>query len=221
MDFDVIASGVEVDRHTSAGYTSRLFVAGPVNDFFWAASERFVMITDSAAGVTIRCATLVEALEDAHAAVYYAKQALAASSEGLGASAFPFTELDIVIADVRASLFDGGAAAEFSGAILLDWDLENWNNDFEIQPFSYDMQMAVIVFHETAHSWFPVVVASDPVAEPWLDESLVQLMTWLCCTEFYDDFGYAGFREELNHDVTLSGLSLEPHTSRCSDVSWG
>jgi hypothetical protein len=211
-EFEVVSSGREVSRGSQYDRTARLYIAGPTNDFFWGGSYRFVVTRDTAAGVSLRCFAPADVQDDADAALYYAKQALLVFSDRSRLSAYPFKELDIVIADMSASLFGGTAGAEFSGVILLDWDLKSWNNDFVLEPFSYDIRMASVVFHEVAHNWFPVMVASDPIGEPWLDEGLAQLMTWLCFTELYGEFGLAGFREVLLGNLEMSGLSLDAPT---------
>jgi len=51
--------------------------------------------------------------------------------------------------------------------------------------------------HEVGHMWFYDQVMTDQVDEPWLDESLVQYVTYLYYLDRYGKSGGDGFRESL------------------------
>jgi aminopeptidase N len=53
------------------------------------------------------------------------------------------------------------------------------------------------VAHEVGHQWFYSTVGSDQVDEPWLDESLVQYITYQYYRSQYGDEAAEGFRDSL------------------------
>jgi hypothetical protein len=209
-EFEIVCSGREVSRVTAYDRTRRMYVAGPANDFFWGGSFRFVVTEERAGDVLLRCHAPSSVQRDASAALYYAKEAILVFSSHL--SPYPFAELDIAFAGLSDSLFGGIAGAEFSGVFLLDWGVGGGQDNLGLEPFDHNVDLEAVVVHEVAHEWFAAIVASDPIAEPWLDESLAQLATWLYFTNRYSGFGYAGFEGGLLYRLESAGLSLDNPT---------
>jgi hypothetical protein len=184
-DFSIVSSGTQIRNQTVSGRSSRTVVAGPTNDFFWGGSYRFKDRTDEIDGVTLTCFAPADRAEQAEEILQYGRAALEIFGNRI--APYPFRELDFVISDLGGP-FGGFAGAEFSGGILL-----GWREDIA----SHDVELEMTVVHEVAHQWFAAIVASDPIEEPWLDESLAQLATWLYFIEQYGPFGFGGFEQML------------------------
>jgi len=77
----------------------------------------------------------------------------------------PFDEIDIVEVPLNRV-----AGVEFSGLILV-------SSEYAAQPSAtfYD----IIISHEMAHQWFYAGVGNDPIAAPWLDESLATYLSYI------------------------------------------
>jgi aminopeptidase N len=75
---------------------------------------------------------------------------------------------------------------------------------------------AMTVAHEVAHQWFYGIVGSDPLKEPWVDESLVDFLgfefiretTQETYTPLWDYVfqGLAGYKRTLRLDAPLSSF---------------
>lgn len=106
--------------------------------------------------VALRCWFSDEHGEAAQVALERATAALDVFSALFGT--LPYGSLDIVEAPLQRA-----AGVEASGLFFV----ASGNAANPHDPF-FD----VIVSHETAHQWFYASVGSDPIEEPWLDESL-------------------------------------------------
>jgi hypothetical protein len=77
--------------------------------------------------------------------------------------ALPHREIEIVEVPLQRV-----AGVEFTGLILV-------SEDYARRPA--DTFYDIIVSHEMAHQWFFAVVGNDPIASPWLDESLATFLS--------------------------------------------
>lgn len=212
-EFVLVASGLAVQKTEGDDETITTVVAGPVNDFYWGGSNTYTPYAIDVDGTTVTCYAPPDLEDDATAVLYYAERALRTFA---AIAPYPYTELDLAIVDL--GLF-GIGGSEFSGAIVLGVAAVAvseliFGPYLGMQPFDYDVNVELIVVHEVAHQWFPISVGSDPMIEPWLDESVVQLMTWLYFTELYGTFGHNGFKavlEELRSylDVPITRIDLD------------
>lgn len=188
VDFQVVASGKAKSTSTEDGITTTTFISGPTNDFYWGGSRRFQVAAETVDDASVRCYAQEGFYAQATEVVQYAKQALLTFSSNI--APYPFTELDIVLTSMSCLT----SGAEFSGVILLNQHL------FGYCMYFAEMDLAdveAVIVHEVAHQWFPAIVSSDPIMDPWLDESVVQLMTWLYCGERYGTFGHSVFGTRL------------------------
>ena len=199
VGFEVVASGMEVGEPETSGdgsTVSRFFVAGPCNDFYWGGSSEYVLVEDRHELIDLQCYVLEGARQKAPMILQYAKQALAVYSSKL--TPYPYKTLTIAVVDYGMSLSSGTGGAEFTGLFTVNEQAGVYvPHEFGLETLQSDSGLEMIIAHEMAHQWFAVSVASDPVEEPWIDEGLAQLATWLYMFEMHDIFGFAGFEGSL------------------------
>jgi aminopeptidase N len=94
---------------------------------------------------------------------------------------YPYTEYDIVATPTYA------LGIEYPGIIAITDRIYDMGGSLSGTP--NNIMMEGTVAHEAGHQWFYNLVGNDQLDEPWLDESLVQFITW----EYYaDQYGASG-----------------------------
>jgi hypothetical protein len=176
----LVASGVEVGHEQEGGTQEVTFAAGPARDFYIAASERYVVVSETVGETTINSYTVAEWPEKSQLALQYAGTALQSFNRRFGV--YPYTELDVASTPMDA------LGVEYPG--IMGIALTLYAPDQSSQPF-----FESTVAHEVAHQWFYNVVGSDQVDEPWLDEAVVQYATWLYYADTYGEPAAQGFRD--------------------------
>ncbi|OQY35100.1 MAG: hypothetical protein B6I38_01810 [Anaerolineaceae bacterium 4572_5.1] len=179
-DLTIIASGVEIETEEDAGTQTVTFAAGPMRDFYLAASNDYVVTSQIVDGTLINSYAPPDVSDSAEQALEYVVDAVNTFNYRVGP--YPFTELDLLATPTTA----GGI--EYPGAIVVALSLYQNPNDF------FELATA----HETAHQWFYSAVGSDQVDDPWLDESLTQYATWMYFREVYGEQGGAQFERQMN-----------------------
>jgi len=163
LGLDVIATGVEAERTTSAdGTESVVYYSGPVRDFHLLLSDRYEVASATVGDTIINSFYWPEHEVCGREALAFAKAALSLYDELFGA--YPFTELDLAEADLWPW------AIEWPGLILVG---EPLYSDPEEECGEWH------VVHEVAHQWWYSVVGNDQVDHPWLDEALANYSTVL------------------------------------------
>jgi aminopeptidase N len=102
---------------------------------------------------------------------------------------YPYTEYDIVTISTPAY------GVEYPGITAMAiriYDLEEGTGNV---PNSVYLESTLA--HEFGHQYFYNLVGSDQLGEPWLDESLVQYLTWMYYKERYGAEGESGFGGSL------------------------
>jgi len=213
--YKIFASGIEQRdaRRTLGDTETRRFIAGPIEDFFWAGSYRWDVIVESAGAVQLACHAFGGESRKAAAFVYYAKQAILTLSERL--CAYPRRHLDLLM---EPGFVSGVAGVMHPGVVAVYsvvFDQPHWGN-LGMLPFEHSMEAEAVVVHEIAHQWVGEYASSDPVEEPWLGTMLAQLATWLYFGERYGIMGHGGFEASLEEGVkwleASLGISIAPHT---------
>ena len=187
-DLVLVAGGVEVSGIDGVQTQSRTFAAGPVRDFYAAASSAYQAFTQTHSEVTITHYVLPGGEELAHLGLRVAADALDSFEARFGP--YPYTELDFATTFIHA-----GSAMEYPGIVAMSEETYTpgailWGN----QP-SEDVLETTIV-HEMAHQWFYNIVGSDQVNEPWLDEALAQYATNLYYEDTYSPVRASEYRRE-------------------------
>ena len=178
------ASGVEISGGADGERQQVTYAAGPVRDFYLAASPGFDVYSQQVGDTVVNSYAFPELEPSARDVLEWAAASLQSFNEQIGP--YPYTELDLVTTPTLA------LGVEYPGIIALNMDL------YDPQTSRYPpVVLESTVAHEVAHQWFYAVVGNDQLDDPWLDESLAQYATYLY---FLDTGGSAaadGFRESL------------------------
>ncbi|NLG27901.1 MAG: M1 family metallopeptidase, partial [Chloroflexi bacterium] len=143
--------------------------SGPARGFTAVLSDRFQLYTESVDGVEVNYYALPSAsTRSPREALQFATDSLAVFNERFGP--YPYGELDLVETLVSV----GGY--EFAGMVAIEQS---------IRTQASVSQLRFMVSHEVAHQWWFALVGSDPVEEPWLDESLATYAVVLYLEEVY------------------------------------
>ena len=170
----IAASGIRGSQNIKNGRRVENYLAGPVRDFYLAASPNFKVSTLKWQDVIINSYTFQENQISSDLVLAAARHALEIYSNEFGP--YPFTELDLVSAPMHNAL-----GMEYSGIMALSMDLYD--------PLVFAEKRSILeatTAHEIAHQWFFNIIGSDQVDEPWLDEGLAQFATGLY---FQDQYG--------------------------------
>ncbi len=178
-DVTVVLSGREVSRQNNGDRQQIKAEAGPVRDFYLAASPVYKVFTKEAGGVTLRFYTRSNLQKGAEYALDVAARSIQVYSERY--APYPYTELDFVSTPTYA------LGIEYPGMIAItEWIIDPDNGYLE-----------ATVAHEVGHQWFYNLVGNDQLDEPWLDESLTQFATLQYFTDEYGQSGNEGFRADI------------------------
>jgi aminopeptidase N len=108
---------------------------------------------------------------------------------------YPFTELDIA---ALPSLSGGPASGiEYPGIVVINSDLYETGALLGRSNTPAEVLLEAVTAHEVGHQWFYSTIGSDQVNDPWLDESLVQYITYLYYVDAYGRDAAEGFRRSL------------------------
>ena len=175
----LVGSGREINRQETGNRQTVRYEAGPVRDFYLAASPEYKVVSKEVNGITLR----FYAPDNFQRGAESALEAAAKSLEVFGKryTSFPYSELDFVTTPTYA------LGIEYPGMIAItEWIVEPDNSYLE-----------ATVAHEIAHQWFYNLVGNDQLDDPWLDESLSQFATLEYFSDKYGQTGAQGFRLDL------------------------
>lgn len=161
-------SGIEVETN-EGGAVSHTFAAGPMRDFYVAASPDYVVFSSQIGDVHINSFAPARYEDAATAVLDYAMAAL--DIYGTRFTPYPFTELDIVSTPTQA------LGIEYPGIIVNT--LRIYDLEASTGPLPNSIRLESTTAHEVGHQWFYSLVGNDQLDEPWLDESLTQYVTYL------------------------------------------
>ncbi|MEM7033929.1 MAG: M1 family metallopeptidase [Chloroflexota bacterium] len=183
----IVASGVMVSQEETGSAQTSTFAAGPMRDFYFVATEKYGVISQTVDETTIHSYYLPGREASAESALQYAVDSLKSFKPRYGQ--YPFTELDIV---PTANLALG---IEYPGIVAINATLYDPNAKLGDWPVTVFFESTVV--HEVAHQWFYSLVGNDQLAEPWVDESLTQYATWRYYLDTYGQGGANGFEQSL------------------------
>lgn len=184
-ELTVVASGVEVGRELENGKQTLTFAAGPARDFYLAASDQYVTVSETVGETRVNSHTFAERRDGAELALEFAVDALESYNDRFGV--YPYTEFDVVSTPMRA------LGIEYPGLTGISLDLFDPNAEILGLPSPIILESAVA--HEVAHQWFYNVVGNDQVDEPWLDEAVVQYVVKLYYLDTYGAGAAQGYRD--------------------------
>jgi aminopeptidase N len=176
----IVASGSEIGRAEQDGRQEITIAAGPARDFFFAASNRYEVISETVGETTVNAYATSDLADENALALRYATDALRSFNARYGL--YPYTELDVVGTPTLA----GGV--EYPGLVVIALSIY----DPDLQFFES------ATAHEVGHQWFYNMVGNDQLDDPWLDEALTQFVTMMYYNDVYGTEGYAGARAGMN-----------------------
>ena len=183
----LVASGREISHQDHGNRQTVRYEAGPVRDFYLAASPDYQVVTKEVNGVTLRFYTRADLQDGAKSALDFAARSIEIYSKRY--TPYPYTELDFVSTPTLA------LGIEYPGMIAITgWIIEPDNSYLE-----------TVIAHEVAHQWFYNLVGNDQLDDPWLDESLSQFATLQYFVDEYGQAGGDGFRTDLEGRWERSG----------------
>ncbi|MCI0477955.1 MAG: M1 family metallopeptidase, partial [Anaerolineales bacterium] len=180
----IVASGTRINQTREGNRQIVTFAAGPARDFYLAASERFIVVSDTLGETTINSYAFAERKPGAQSALKIAKDALKIFNARLGE--YPYTEFDVVSTPMLA------LGIEYPG--LVGITLREYDPNEKISGLSSQVFLESTVAHEVVHQWFYNLVGNDQIDEPWLDESLTQYVTGLYYFDLYGESGAQTYR---------------------------
>jgi len=151
------------------------YAAGPMRDFYLAASKKLIVLSEQVGDTTVNSYAFPERVEGARLALQVTTDALASFSQRFGT--YPYSEFDVVSTPMQAL---GIEYPGMTGITLHVYDL-----DAEVYGMPAAVTLESVIAHEVAHQWFYNVVGNDQVDEPWVDEALVQYITGLYYRDVY------------------------------------
>ena len=175
VDLVLASSGVVVDRQENGSDQTILYAAGPARDFYLAGSREFTELKDQVGDLTVKVYTREEYDQNQGYALEYTLEAIEILTERIGD--YPYTEFDIVSSPMRAG------AVEYPGItnVLVDYFIP----DMIIGIMPTRVWLESTLAHEVGHMWFYNTVGNDQQNEPWLDEGLVQYLTYIYYLDKY------------------------------------
>jgi len=181
------AGGKETERVENSDRQIVTFEGGPQRDFYLAASPRFVSKSVWVDDVKLTSYFVEEFRASGEKVLEIGANALSAFGDRFGP--YPYNELDLVSTPMQA----GGM--EYSNIVAIGIFFYDPESTLRGVPGSVFLESATA--HEVGHEWFYCQVMSDQIDEPWLDESLVQYLTYLYYLDNYGNQAADGFKESL------------------------
>ena len=186
----LITSGIEIGTIQGDTEQTSAIVAGPARDFYLAASEKFMVLSETVGETTINSYALPDYSESAESALQIGIDAVQSFNRYIGQ--YPYTEYDIVSTPMLAK------GMEYPGIVAISLAL--YDPEAVISGLPSRVLLESVIAHETAHQWFYNVVGNDQVDEPWLDEAIVQYLTFV----YYLDVH--GARSATEYATSWQGL---------------
>ncbi|MGE5252187.1 MAG: M1 family metallopeptidase [Bacteroidota bacterium] len=175
----VAAVGRELSGSEAGDTQTITYAAGPVRDFYLAASPNYIVVSRQAGETAVNFYAPASAGSAARAGLDAAVRALEDFSQRY--APYPYTELDLVQTPTLA------LGVEYPGLTAIAGRIIEPGNPY----------LEATVAHEVAHQWFYNLVGSDQLNQPWLDESLAQFATLQYFTDEYGSQGASAFRNSL------------------------
>ena len=184
----IAATGVDVGGEGSSNFKRVIFAAGPVRDFYLAASNDYGILQKQVGPVLLNSYAPSDLMDGAQIALEVAARALESFSERYGP--YPYSELDVVSTPTDA------LGIEYPGIFA------NAVRIYELSgSSSTGMPNATLLesttAHETGHQWFYNLVGNDQLNEPWLDEATTQYATWQYYIDSYGEQNAQGYYDSL------------------------
>ena len=174
-DLVLASSGIMIDHQVENGIQKTTFAAGPARDFYLAGSREFTVLEEQTGDLTVRVLTKEEYSAHQKFALEFARDAIVILSNRVGD--YTYTEFEVMSSPMAA------LGIEYPGitSIVVDEFVEG--GEMYGAPTVIFLESTVV--HEVGHMWFYNTVGNDQQNEPWLDEALVQYLTYIYYLDKY------------------------------------
>jgi len=176
-DLVLASSGVVVEQQITEDRQTTLIASGPSRDFYLAGSREYVELSGQVGETRVRIYTKPEYSVNQALALDYALNAIQIFSEQV--APYPYTEFE-VISSVMWAL-----GMEYPGITSIVTDEFVAGVDLFGIPSAQMLESTLV--HEAGHMWFYNAVGNDQQNQPWVDEALVQYLTYVYYLERYGD----------------------------------
>ena len=196
--FRVGATGVLQKESTDVdGNHTYVYHADDVIDFAWAASPRFMVMTDSWKGKGIRLLYMPEHGGQASRYMSALKNAMEFMEQNVGEYAYP----EITMIDVPFYALSAAA---------MEYPMLFTTATFRHLPLNLRFPEQIVV-HEFIHNYFQAVVATNEFEEAWLDEGMASFFEAEIMDKYYPNGSL----------VNMFGMSVnDSEYSRTSYTQW-
>lgn len=185
----LVAGGVVVDEgQTDDGRQTVTYAAGPMRDFYLAASDDYIVRSEIANGIQVNSFGPSANSDGVEMALEVALATIAKHSEWL--APYPYSELDIVTTPTAA------LGIEYPGIIVGTSRMYDVKADTP-SGVPWGVILESTTAHEVGHQWFYSLVGNDQLNEPWLDESLTTYITYRYYLDRYGPQGGEAYLDSL------------------------
>ena len=216
-DLVMVSSGVTVDHQIQQNTQTAVFVNGPSRDFYLAGSREFVEINEQLGETLVRVYTRPEYSVNQAYALDYATHAIEILSRQVGE--YPYTEFEVLSSPMRA------LGIEYPGITSIVVD--EFVDGVELYGMPTAQMLESTLAHEAGHMWFYNTVGNDQQNQPWVDEALVQYMTYIYYEDRYGDGGgyvdswRSRWSRVENADIPIGMPAGEYHGAEYSAIVYG
>lgn len=183
-DLVLVGSGELVELERTGNRQRSSFVAGPMRDFYLAASRDFEVNSINVGDTQINSYAPDAFVDASQRVLSYAAQATSVFNAML--PDYPYLEMDLVSTATQA------LGVEYPGVMAIA--VRMYDPERMEYPEGY---LESTVVHEVAHQWSYGLVGNDQQDEPWLDEALAQYLTLVYYREAYGENAAGGFRSSF------------------------
>lgn len=188
----VIASGSLVEETIGEATNIYRYAAPLMRDFSLMASAQYATLSRDFEDIQVHVHYLPSHQEEAHLAMQWTLDSLAAFTETYGA--YVYQELDVV------ETYTSAGGIEYPGLIVVAANL--WRVD--------EFYFEVVTVHEVAHQWWYSMVGNDQTRYPFLDEALTEYSVSLYWEYLAGENGYnAAISAEQARFVDFSGRDMK------------
>jgi hypothetical protein len=184
----IAATGVDVGGEGSDTFRRVTYAAGPVRDFYLAASDDFDVVQRQVGPLLLNSYAPSDLMDGAQLALDVAARSLESFSKRYGT--YPYSELDIVSTPTDALGIEYPGI--FANAVRI-YELSSGSSSGMPNATLLESTTA----HETGHQWFYNLVGNDQLNEPWLDEATTQYATWQYYVDSYGEQNAQGYYDSL------------------------
>ncbi len=216
-DLILVSSGVLVEKEVVGESQTSVFAAGPARDFYLAGSREFVEINEQVGDTIVRIHTRPEYSVNQAFALDYSVNAIEILSQRVGE--YPYTEFEVLSSPMRA------LGIEYPGITSIVVD--EFVDGVDLYGMPTEQKLESTLAHEAGHMWFYNAVGNDQQNEPWVDEALVQFMTYIYYLDRYGDgSGYVDswrfrWNRVENADIPIGMPAGEYHGAEYSAIVYG